>query len=105
MSYGSTKDELLLDEPVSMDFLNYLENFGEVTVRSDLKTPVYFFYSEDYISMKGLLNDDYVEMRRSLRHIGETEDFFGLVLSSYGGAGEGVSRVKAEMERIASVNA
>ena len=44
-SDGSTKDELLLDEPVSQEFLEYLKNFGEVTVRNDLKIPAYFFYS------------------------------------------------------------
>ena len=53
--------------------------------------------------MKGLLNDDYVEMRRSLKHVNETEDFFDLVLSSYSSGNEGIMKVRYEMERIAGL--
>jgi len=98
---GSTKDELLLNEPVTREFLDYLGNFGDVTIRENLKTPAYFFYSEGYLSMKGVLNDDYVEMRRQLQFVDKTEGLFELILSSYTEGSAGIPKVRDEIQKIA----
>ena len=100
-SDGSTKDELLLEEPVTREFLDYLGNFGDMTIRENLKVPAYFFYSEGYLSMKGVLDDDYVEMRRQLKYVEKTEVLFELILSSFTEGSGGVQKVKDEMQRIA----
>lgn len=80
---GSTRNDLVLDEPVTMDFVNYLARFGEVKIREGMRMIPFTFDKTDFISVKGIVGDDEVEMRVKVPYVEETSGYFDLLLSHF----------------------
>jgi hypothetical protein len=60
---GSLMKEYVLDTPLTEDFLKFLENFGTVRFLEQLKKPYFSFEKDLFISIKGFVGDNNVEVR------------------------------------------
>lgn len=80
---GSTRDDLVLDEPVTMAFVRYLAAFGDVQIRKGMRMVPFVFDKPGFISVKGIVGDDEVEMRVKKEFLEETAGYFDLLLSHY----------------------
>lgn len=75
--------EYLLDQPVSRNFLMFLENFGMVEMLPNLGEGFYKFEKPDCFSIKGFLNDTSFEVRFRKEVMDFTVDFLYSLLHSY----------------------
>ncbi|UUX91504.1 hypothetical protein [Methanoplanus endosymbiosus] len=99
---GSTRDDLVMDEPVSIEFIKYLSNFGEVKIREGMRMTPFSFDKPDFISIKGILGDDEIEMRVKKEFQRETSGYFDLLLFNYN---DGTPDVNAMRGREAEIRA
>lgn len=77
---GSMLKEYLLDEPLTEEFLTFLEHFGSVRYLRQMKMPFFSFEREDFISVKGFIGDPCVEVRYRKEFQDLTADYFHLLL-------------------------
>lgn len=100
---GSLMKEFVLSEPLSGDFAEYLGNFGEVKVMALHGKPFLSFEKPYFISVKGVIGEDTVEVRYAAGVHDLTADFFHLLLFHYSN-GKEVGKVKeieaAILERV-----
>ncbi len=75
--------EYQLDEPLTSDFLVFLEGFGTVRSFSHLRRPYFSFEKDRFISIKGFVGDANVEVRYRKEFADLTADFFHLLLYYY----------------------
>ncbi|MFZ0006081.1 MAG: hypothetical protein WCC86_08775 [Methanoregula sp.] len=80
---GSLMKEYLLDEPLTTEFLGFLEDFGTVRSFSHLRRPYFSFEKDRFISIKGFVGDTNVEVRYKREFADLTADFFHLLLYYY----------------------
>ncbi|MGA2934003.1 MAG: hypothetical protein ABSD81_02480 [Methanomicrobiales archaeon] len=80
---GTLMKEFVLDEPVTPDFADYLRNFGEVKIINLHGKPFLSFEKQYFISVKGVLGEDTVEVRYAAGVHDLTADFFHLFLYHY----------------------
>lgn len=80
---GSLMKEYVLSEPMDDPFIDYLKNFGEVKILVHMKKPFLSFEKEYFISIKGIIGDDVVEVRYKKGVHDLTSNFFHLLLSYY----------------------
>ncbi len=80
---GSLMKEYQLDEPLTSDFLVFLEGFGTVRSFSHLRRPYFSFEKDRFISIKGFVGDANVEVRYRKEFADLTADFFHLLLYYY----------------------
>ena len=83
---GSLMKEFVLDEPLTLDFLRFLESFGTVKQYPHLRRPYFSFEQEHFISIKGFEGDPCVEVRYRKEFQDLTADYFHLLLF-YSGEG------------------
>jgi len=92
--------EFVLDEPLSPSFLEFLRNFGTVTLREHLRKPYFSFEKPDFISVKGFTGDTSIEVRFAKNFQDLTADYFHLLLF-YSREGErGAEKLQAIEESI-----
>lgn len=88
---GSLMKEYVLDEPLSVGFLEFLEQFGTVRYLDQMKKPYFSFEKEHFLSVRGFVGDDIVEVR--YKKVGQdlVLEFFHLLLfySQQGESGTG----------------
>ena len=84
---GSLMKEFVLDEPLTLDFLRFLESFGTVKQYPHLRRPYFSFEQEHFISIKGFVEDTSVEVRYRKENADLIADYFHLLLF-YSGEGE-----------------
>ena len=84
---GSLMKEFVLDDPLSADFLRFLENFGKVKQSPHLRRPYFSFEQEHFISIKGFVGDTSVEVRYRKENADLIADYFHLLLF-YSGEGD-----------------
>ena len=91
---GSLMKEFVLDEPLSAEFLRFLESFGTVKRYPHLKRPYFSFEQEQFISVKGFEGDLSVEIRYRKENADLLADYFHLLLFYFrqGEAGAGKIR-------------
>jgi hypothetical protein len=77
---GSLMKEYVLDEPLTGDFLKFLEKFGTVRSLGQLKKPYFSFEKEQFISIKGFIGDCTVEVRYKKEFQDLVADYFHLLL-------------------------
>jgi hypothetical protein len=77
---GSLMKEFVLDEPLTLYFLRFLESFGTVRQYPHLRRPYFSFEREHFISIKGFLGDTSVEVRYRKEFQDLTADYFYLLL-------------------------
>jgi hypothetical protein len=75
--------EFFLDEPLTEDFLKFLENFGVVRYLPQLRRPYFSFEKELFISIKGFVGDSNVEVRYKKEFQDLVADYFHLLLYYY----------------------
>jgi hypothetical protein len=80
---GSLMKEFVLSEPVTMDFAEYLRNFGEVEILPLHGKQFLSFEKPRFISVKGVLGEDTVEVRYAAGVHDLTADLFHLLLFHY----------------------
>ncbi|MDD1701352.1 MAG: hypothetical protein LUQ31_00040 [Methanoregula sp.] len=88
---GSLMKEFVLDEPLTVEFLVFLEGFGTVRSFPHLKRPYFSFEKDRFISIKGFVGDTNVEVRYRKEFSDLTADFFHLLLYY---SGEGPAGIK-----------
>jgi len=77
---GSLMKEFVLDEPLTAEFLRFLESFGTVKQYPHLRRPYFSFEQEHFISVKGFVGDSSVEVRYRKENADFTADYFHLLL-------------------------
>jgi len=93
---GSLMKEFLLEEPLSTDFLSFLQSFGTVEEYPHMKRPFFSFEQEHFISLKGFIGDTSVEVRYRKEFADLTSDYFHLLLF-YSRQGESGTRKMQEI--------
>jgi hypothetical protein len=92
--------EYVLDEPVTEDFLKFLEQFGTVRHLEQLKKPYLSFEKERFITIKGFVGDCNVEVRYKKEFQDLVADYFHLLLYYEREGESGISRLKGIEESI-----
>jgi hypothetical protein len=80
---GSLMKEFVLDEPITLDFAEYLRNFGGVKIVTFHGKPFLSFEKPYFISVKGIIGEDTVEVRYAAGVHDLTADLFHLLLFHY----------------------
>jgi hypothetical protein len=97
---GSLMKEYVLDEPLTEEFLRFLELFGTIRYLEQLKKPYFSFEKEHFISIKGFVGDCNVEVRYKKEFQDLVADYFHLLLY-YEREGEpGIAKLKGVAESI-----
>jgi len=91
---GSLMKEFVLDEPLSAEFLNFLESFGTVKQYPHLKRPYFSFEQEQFISVKGFVGDTSVEVRYRKEDADILADYFHLLLFYFREGDAGVAKIQ-----------
>jgi hypothetical protein len=94
---GALMKEYMLDEPLSEAFLKFLEQFGTVRYLDQMKRPFFSFDKEHFISVKGFVGDDMVEVRYKKEGRDLVMDYFHLLLF-YAQEGESGIRILKGIE-------
>ena len=98
---GSLMKEYQLDEPLTSDFLVFLEGFGTVRSFSHLRRPYFSFEKDRFISIKGFVGDTIVEVRYRKEFSDLIADFFHLLLYYYREGTAGVTTLNGISMSIA----
>ena len=91
---GSLMKEYVLDEPLTGEFLKFLETFGTVRSLDKLIKPYFSFEKELFISIKGFVGDNNVEVRYKKEIHDLVVDYFHLLLYYYDQGEKGISTLK-----------
>ena len=97
---GSLMKEYVLDEPLTVEFLEFLENFGTVRSLDKLRKPYFSFEKELFISIKGFTGDCNVEVRYRKEFQDLVGDYFHLLLFYYRDGERGIAKLKVGEESI-----
>ena len=97
---GSLMKEYVLDEPLTDNFLKFLENFGTVRFLEQLRKPYFSFEKELFISIKGFVGDGNVEVRYKKEFQDLVADYFHLLLYYYGQNERGISALNGIEDSI-----
>lgn len=92
--------EFVLDEPLSLDFLRFLELFGTVKQYPHLRRPYFSFTQEHFISVKGFVGDASVEVRYRKENADLVADYFHLLLYYAGQGNPGIRKIQDITESI-----
>jgi hypothetical protein len=90
---GSLMKEFVLSGPLSEDLAEYLRNFGEVEIMTLMGKQFLSFERPLFISVKGVLGEETVEVRYAAGVHDLTADLFHLLLYHYSN-GKEVGKVK-----------
>ncbi|MDD1658859.1 MAG: hypothetical protein LUP92_01195 [Methanomicrobiales archaeon] len=90
---GSLMKEFVLDEPITEDLADYLRNFGEVKIQPLHGKQFLSFEKPHFISVKGVLGEDTVEVRYAAGVHDLTADLFHLLLFHYS-SGKEIGKVR-----------
>lgn len=97
---GSLMKEYVLDEPLTEGFLKFLEQFGTVRYLDNLKKPYFSFEKEQFISIKGFVGDESVEVRYKNEFHDIILDYFHLLLYYHREGVSGIERLKGIEESM-----
>jgi hypothetical protein len=97
---GSLMKEYILDEPLTAGFLKFLEQFGTVRSLEQLKKPYFSFEKDQFISLKGFVGDNSVEVRYRKDFQDLVGDYFHLLLYYYDKGEQGLSSLKGQEDSI-----
>jgi hypothetical protein len=97
---GSLMKEFVLDEPLSPDFLRFLESFGTVKQYPHLRRPYFSFEQEHFISVKGFEGDASIEVRYRKENADLIADYFHLLLYYNGQGTPGIRKMQEIAESI-----
>ena len=97
---GSLMKEYVLDEPLTEDFLKFLENFGTVRFLEQLRKPYFSFEKELFISIKGFVGDSNVEVRYKKEFKDLTGDYFHLLLYYFRQGPAGIKQLQGIEESL-----
>lgn len=92
--------EFVLDEPLSPDFLRFLELFGTVKLYPHLRRPYFSFEQEHFISVKGFVGDVNIEVRYRKENADLIADYFHLLLYYAGQGNPGIRKMQEITESI-----
>jgi hypothetical protein len=97
---GSLMKEYVLNEPLTGDFLKFLEQFGTVRFLDQLKKPYFSYEKEHFISIKGFVGDSNVEVRYKKEFQDLVGDYFHLLLYYYDQGTTGIFSLRGHEESI-----
>jgi len=85
--------EYVLGEPLSEEFLRFLESFGTVKQYPHLRRPYFSFEQDQFISVKGFFMDSSVEVRYRKENADLLADYFHLLLFYFREGDAGVRKI------------
>jgi hypothetical protein len=91
---GGFMKDVRLDEPVTMDFVDYLRNFGEVTLIKGLKRPFYTFDREYFFTLKGIVGEKAMKVVHRPAHVGLTSGFLAKIMANFSAGEKGLTETK-----------
>lgn len=97
---GSLLKEFVLDEPLTPDFLAFLQEFGTVKEFPHMKRPYFSFEQEHFLSIKGFTGDTSVEVRYKKEGIDLTGDYFHLLLYYFRDGKNGIQTMQGIRDSI-----
>lgn len=97
---GSLMKEFVLDEPLSADFLRFLESFGTVKQYPHLRRPYVSYEQDHFISIKGFVGDAGVEVRYRKENADLIADYFHLLLFYSGEREAGLRQMQGISDSI-----
>ncbi|MDO9036179.1 MAG: hypothetical protein Q7U51_13395 [Methanoregula sp.] len=97
---GSLMKEYVLDEPLTLEFLKFLEAFGTVRSLDKLIKPYFSFEKELFISIKGFVGDSNVEVRYKKEFKDLTGDYFHLLLYYFRQGPAGIKQLQGIEESL-----
>ena len=97
---GSLMKEFVLDEPLTEGFLAFLLQFGTVRYLDTLKKPYFSFEKEQFISIKGFVGDECVEVRYNKEYQDLLGDYFHLLLYYFRQGPAGIMQLKRIEESL-----
>jgi hypothetical protein len=97
---GSLMKEYVLDEPLTVEFLKFLEMFGTVRSLDKLIKPYFSFEKELFISIKGFVGDSNVEVRYKKEFKDLTGDYFHLLLYYFRQGPAGIKQLQGIEESL-----
>lgn len=97
---GSLMKEYVLDEPLTVEFLKFLETFGTVRSLDKLIKPYFSFEKELFISIKGFVGDSNVEVRYKKEFKDLTGDYFHLLLYYFRQGPAGIKQLQGIEESL-----
>jgi hypothetical protein len=92
--------EYVLDEPLTGSFLKFLENFGTVRFLEQLRKPYFSFEKEHFISIKGFVGENNVEVRYKKEFQDLVADYFHLLLYYYDQGEPGILALQGQEDSI-----
>jgi hypothetical protein len=92
--------EYVLDEPLTEEFLQFLGQSGTVRYLDNLKKPYFSFEKEQFISVKGFIGDESVEVRYKKEFQDLTGDYFHLLLYYFRQGRAGIKQLKGIEESL-----
>ena len=95
---GALMKEFVLDEPLTESFLKFLEQFGTVRYLDQMKKPYFSFEKEHFITVKGFVGDEIIEVRYQKVGLDLVSDYFHLLLF-YSQQGESGTRTLQGIEK------
>jgi len=99
---GSLLKEYVLDEPLPDGFIDFLRNFGEVELLTHMRRPFLSFSKEYFISIKGIVGDEVVEIRLAKGMHDLVAEYFYLLLFYYPQGESGIRTLRKIEETIAA---
>ena len=89
-----------MDEPLSKEFLTFLQNFGTVQFLEQLKKPYFSFEKGQFISIKGFVGDSNVEVRYKKEFQDLIADYFHLLLFYFRQGNSGILTLRKHEDLI-----
>lgn len=97
---GSLLKEYVLDEPLSDGFIDFLRYFGAVELLTHMRRPFLSFTKERFISIKGIVGDEVVEVRYAKGMHDLVAEYFHLLLFYYPQGATGADKLRSIEETI-----
>jgi hypothetical protein len=92
--------EYILNERVPGSMISYLENFGSVTVITDMAQPFYTFRMGDYFNVKGMVEDRMMFVRYQPDFMPDTEEFFTRLVQEFNPNAPDLKTVHGHHDRL-----
>ena len=92
--------EYTINQIVTTEWIEYLENFGKMTCLKSLKNPFYSFEKKHFFTIKGILNENKLKVIFNRNNMDYTVDFFNELIENFNPTDINIERVKQAEKNI-----
>lgn len=90
--------EYTLDKKITLEWIDYLKQFGTTTCLSNLDHPFYTFDKKYFFTIKGIVEEDKIKVIFRRNNMDKTMDFLNALIENFEGSTENVEKLK-ELEK------